>query len=783
MGTALTELEAAVRLGRSRMREVAAGSREQARPPFDLGELPATDHFVGRESDLRWIAERLVAQPGSDQNIVAIAATNGLPGIGKSALAAMAARRLFSTGAFPDGIAVVRCNDLVNPVDVLQRTFARFDSAQQMPTEGDLTALGAQLREKLNGKRALIVLDNVEPGWPIWEVTQRIRATGAALLLTSRQELPTTAVPMGTSRMLELLDEDQAVEVFAENFGLASSQKLAKEQRAKALRIINTLGRHTLAVKLVATSLAREPRDWQAVADEYEKSIGLALELKENISEEEAARARAAVAVGQSLQESVNSLPKRARAALMSWGAFAAPDFGRQAALAAARSILETDRECRGALSEVVGWRLAETWVNQQIPEESDHERIRLHPLVHAYARQRLLKLDSDQQQTIYVAIASWYADYTNATPDLALAPDEASIIGALEWLYGKSAELADANEVLAKLCEGMQVFWRDTWRTKQLLHYLQVRIAALRTLDEPTRLAYMLRDYGLGLLTKGDMSGAEAAFTESLALFKGLDDALGTAYLREMLGRIAQRRGDLNKAETEFKAAEQEYRKAGAKRAIRIVMVGLGQIALARGRLEEAQSYYEQALTIAREAQNRREEGASLSDLGQIAFLRQSIEEARNYYEQALTLIEEIQDRQAEDAIFSNLGKIALAQGRVKEAGEYFQQSLVIRREIQDRKGEGVVLYYLALIAEQRDNLNEAEAYHRESLDISLEVENGRDIADSLSTLGIFLLEHERNRDEGCQMLAEAARLYDQMGIPGADEARETARQLGCEG
>src|SRR5678815_4506160 len=86
MGTALTELEAAVRLGRSRMREVAAGSREQARPPFDLGELPATDHFVGRESDLRWIAERLVAQPGSDQNIVAIAATNGLPGIGKSAL-------------------------------------------------------------------------------------------------------------------------------------------------------------------------------------------------------------------------------------------------------------------------------------------------------------------------------------------------------------------------------------------------------------------------------------------------------------------------------------------------------------------------------------------------------------------------------------------------------------------------------------------------------------------------------------------------------------------------
>ena len=31
--------------------------------------------------------------------------------------------------------------------------------------------------------------------------------------------------------------------------------------------------------------------------------------------------------------------------------------------------------------------------------------------------------------------------------------------------------------------------------------------------------------------------------------------------------------------------------------------------------------------------------------------------------------------------------------------------------------------------------------------------------------------------------MLAEAARLYDEMGIPGGDRARATARRLGCGG
>jgi hypothetical protein len=46
---------------------------------------------------------------------------------------------------------------------------------------------------------------------------------------------------------------------------------------------------------------------------------------------------------------------------------------------------------------------------------------------------------------------------------------------------------------------------------------------------------------------------------------------------------------------------------------------------------------------------------------------------------------------------------------------------------------------------------------------------------------LGRFLIEHERNRDEGCQMLRDAIRLYHEMGLPGEQVARDTARRLGC--
>jgi hypothetical protein len=77
---------------------------------------------------------------------------------------------------------------------------------------------------------------------------------------------------------------------------------------------------------------------------------------------------------------------------------------------------------------------------------------------------------------------------------------------------------------------------------------------------------------------------------------------------------------------------------------------------------------------------------------------------------------------------------------------------------------------------------LDEAEASHRESLRIAYDVQSPQDIADSLAALGRFLLEHQRDtRGKGCQMLQDVAALYELMGVPGAEQARETARRLGC--
>src|SRR5262249_2182560 len=103
------------------------------------------------------------------------------------------------------------------------------------------------------------------------------------------------------------------------------------------------------------------------------------------------------------------------------------------------------------------------------------------------------------------------------------------------------------------------------------------------------------------------------------------------------------------------------------------------------------------------------------------------------------------------------------------------------IRRKVQDRRGEGMGLSSLALVAEQRGELDLAEALHRESLAIGIEVQTGQDIADTYVHLGEFLITRRDQREEGCMMLKEAARLYEKMGMLAADDVRERARHLGC--
>lgn len=648
-------------------------------PPFDEGLLPRPRPFIGRADDLAWVMDHL-ARGG----VSAIAAVGGLAGIGKTALAAEAVAQLRAAGRFADGVAVVGAQGQLDARALLREALARFDP--EVPEGADLPLLARETHRLLDGKDALVVFDNAEPGLMVQQLQGPLGATGAALLLTARQAF--AALPPDATRRLELLPLAEALALFAQWLGRAPAGTEGEVARAI---VEGELGRHTLAVKLVG-AYARG-RDLAAVARELkDPRRALALRLPDVPDEVQAAFATSYAALDEDT--------RRLFAALAAFPP-SATDLGREAVLALARGSGARDPERSVAL--LVERALADAATNDAMPQDSDRERLRLHPLVRAYADLLGGRLPRRTRATAALALASFYADYANATPDEALVPDEASIAGALEW-----AHTHRRGRLIARLCDGMRDYWRDRSETAERRRYLPWGLAAARRRAfwtrrraERLRLARLQLAYGELLLTLGQTREAERYFRRSLAI----------------------------------------QRRAGDERGAAIALSYLGDILLQRGDLAGAQANFERFLQIMRQVGDQREEGVALAALGDLL----------------------------------------VQQGDVAGAQANYERYLQIMRQVGDRQQEGVALYKLALILEKNGDLDQAEDYHRKSLAIAIGVQATQDIADSYAYLGAFLIEQRNKREEGCGMLAEAARRYDAMGMPGGDKARAKAEELGC--
>jgi tetratricopeptide (TPR) repeat protein len=379
------------------------------------------------------------------------------------------------------------------------------------------------------------------------------------------------------------------------------------------------------------------------------------------------------------------------------------------------------------------------------MPEDSDRERLRLHPLLRELAAD-LLDTDTTPgaHDAAALALASFYAKYVIATPDAALGPDAATIAGALEWSYA-SAPDAVRDPLVALLSVGMDLYWRDRGRTTASLRYLPWGIAALRAQDAASshsRLGYLLRDYGDAHLTAGHTAEAERQFRAALQFFQDAQDDLGAAQLLVMVGRVEALRGHLEAADQAYREAESVFRQLGNQQSIGSLLNNIGELARQRGQLAEAENYFQQSLAISREAQ----------------------------------------DRPDEEVALGNLGTVALQRGQLEQAEDHYQQALVISREIQDRLGEGVGLANLGQIAEGTERWDDAEQFYREGLHALRATEDAINSASIASILGQLLIERQGKPDEGCQLLAEAISIYHRMGLEDNEqEVRDLAQRLGC--
>ena len=693
---------------------------KELEPPFDDGQLPPPEYFVGRLEDLEWVMLQMRAG-----RTTAITALNGLGGIGKTALAAVAVQKLREERAFPNGIAVIFCIGLVDAVDILRRVLARFDPQRRQPETSDPTALYEVAYRLLKGKKALIVLDNVEPGLDIGKVVAPLKGAGATLLLTSRQVLSRAVVPVEASRLLELLPSEDALELFARSLGYRGSEELSLGERRAAQRIIKVLDRHTLAVRLAAAYAADLRLDLDVLARNLEQ---------DPLQVPEGEIPRAVMLVFSQSTEALSPDALRLFAAL---AAFETPVFGRNAALALAEKLGLS--QPRLSVDLLVLRALVGAYVDEGMPAESDRERLRLHPLLRAFAAEHLKQWTGGERDAAYHAIALYYVTYFNKTTDKGLSVDEANIIGALEW-----AHRHEQHELVVTLCSGMQSFWLYRLRMSACQVFLPWGVAAASTIAAQTgnredrlRAADLSLTYGQMLRYTGRVDEAEEVLERNLVIRREVEDRRGEEEVLSALGQLYRRSGRTALAEQYFLQALAILRDVPNKRSEGLVRLRMARIARRQGRQEEAEHYIYEALALDRETRNVREEALAVVVLGQFAHDHGQLAEAEAYYRQALALARDVKDPLSETIALNWLGRLAQDCGRLEEAERRYQQSLVIVREVRNRLGESVLMGLWGHLAQAQGELVAARRYYEQSLEIAREVHDRRGEGTALLCIG----------------------------------------------
>ncbi|MDQ0798324.1 NB-ARC domain-containing protein [Streptomyces sp. B1I3] len=345
--------EAILSVWRQSLRAVL-GEAETAARVSAYDRLPAgPSAFVGR-ADLVAQAEALLA---CDQDVTALA-LEGMAGVGKTSLALHIAHRLLAEDRTDAPVLVANLRGSApegppaDPSAVLE-TFLRLLGTTGDRIPYDLDARSALYRQLLAGTGALIVLDDAADAEQLRPLLPGVR--GCHTVITSRLALTGLG---GTTRLsVQPLDPDDSVELLR---ATAGTDRIAPDIPA-VQQIATLLGHLPLALSVIGRHMRDHPA-WALIDYYREPLITLALE----------------DGVRTALSASDARLPKGARRLLR---------------LLALHPVQEIDAATAAALlgepPAATEHHLANLTAAHLI-ERTTPGRFRLHPLVHAYAEERI---------------------------------------------------------------------------------------------------------------------------------------------------------------------------------------------------------------------------------------------------------------------------------------------------------------------------------------------------------------------------------------------------------
>ncbi len=634
-------------------------------------------------------------------------ALNGLPGVGKTALAVELAHAPEVLEQFPDGVlwaGLGRQPDVTMHLSTWAVALGIPQAEVAKLTSVGVEAWAKAIHAAIGMRRMLLVVDDA------WQTEAalafKLGGPNCAHLVTTR--LPRIALDFAGEYAIAVkeLSEDQGLTLLTQ---LASRVVEAEPEEAKAL--VKAVGGLPLGLILMGKYLRQEthsgqPRRLHRALERLRKTeerLRLTqsqspLERQPSLPVDTPLSLLAVIEISDEALDEVSSYALRALSVFPP-----KPNtFSEEAALAVCTAPVET-------LDKLVD--------DSGLLESSEPGRYTLHQTIADYARLKLT------DETAYERMVVFFIGYvkTNIEDYSALDLEINNILDALQVAFDR----------------GMQV--------------------AL------VRGANMLSRF---LETKGMYALAELHLNRAQKAARSLDDADALMTALGNLGLLATHLGDYTQAVNSYQEALVLAHKLGNQEVIRITLVNLGLVATYLGAYEQAEAILQDGLTLAEEIRDSLVSCSLLTNLGTVSSKQGKHPQAKEYYQRALILARHLKDQERISTNLEGLGVLAEQQGDDLQAEAYFQESLTIARKRGHSERIISLLMNLSAVTGNQENYTQMQKYLQEGLELARKTEHRLYTSAILFNWGWLHLQ-QQNIDSASTAFRESLETAQKAGIP----------------
>jgi tetratricopeptide (TPR) repeat protein len=680
----------------------------------------------------------------------------GQGGIGKSVLAAVAARRIswrYPGGVFWRSAADIDNLDLNKLLDAFDNIFGIEFRA--LPLDAKQSKVLSYLQDLQTP--CLVVVDNAETiqDPAIWRFLEGLPHPSAALV-TTREALRREGKQISLAKM----EPQEAFRLFvseARRRFLRWGDKLNQADVESLEEITHLLDGHPLGIKLAAALV-------------FSNSLE---SIRQNL------RAAPPKEVSDRFDFSYQMLLKNQQELLQRMAAFASSVAEWAVEAISILSLSEDDKtellkQWRDDLSELVRKSFIDV-IELRGLDRSGNEisgrRYRMHPLMRQYASLKAgdaaLLIHRKRASHLFLA----YAERMDNCD--ALEAEHDNILAGADWAHN-----AKEWTLVTRFAFALDTYLETRGYWKDSKHLLANAVKATNQLGDKSGMAATLHMMGNSAYRTGDLPEALRLYKESLKIEQELGDKHGEAQTLHQMGVVALLTGNLPEVRRLCQESLKIEEELGAKGDMAGTLQLMGMLAQDTGDLPEALRLYKESLKIKQELGDKHGEAQTLHQMGNLAYLTGDPLEARRLYQQSLKIEQELGDKRGEAQTLHQMGMLAQATRDVPEAHRLYQESLKIEQELGDKHGMAATLHMMGNLAYLTGDPLEARRLYQQSLKIKQELGDKHGMAITLAQFA--LLEEEKgNNKKALDLIKQAEGFFLELRSPMATQARRDRERL----